>query len=254
MTNIEKFQELIDNSNNIVFFGGAGVSTASGIPDFRSTNGLFHQKINNEFTTEYMLSNTFYRRHKDLFFEFYKTEMCITDVEPCITHKKLAKLEQAGKLKAIITQNIDGLHQKAGSKKVIELHGTIHKNYCTHCGKEFSAEYVKNSKGIPVCDVCNNKEAIVKPWVTLYEEELHEGVFEEAESYVRNADLLIVAGTSLNVYPAASLLDYFSHERDENGKRNIVLLNRGDTGKHPAAKIVFNGDMNNVFKQIKIKE
>ena len=252
MTNIEKFQELINNSNNIVFFGGAGVSTASGIPDFRSPNGLFHQKINNKYTTEYMLSHSFYREHKDLFFEFYKTEMCITDVEPCITHKKLAKLEQTGKLKAVITQNIDGLHQKAGSKKVIELHGSVHKNYCTHCGKEFSAEYVRNSEGIPICDVCNDKGAVVKPWVTLYEEELHEGVFEEAESYVRKAELLIVAGTSLNVYPAASLLDYFSHERDENGKRNIVLLNRGDVGKYTDAKIVFNGDMNNVFKQIKI--
>lgn len=246
MTKIEQFQEMIDNSKNIVFFGGAGVSTASGIPDFRSATGLYSQNDKHKYPPEVMLSHTFYQNHTKEFFEFYKNEMCALGYEPCETHKKIAELEKAGKVKAVITQNIDGLHQKAGSKNVIELHGTIHKNKCIMCGKEFSAEYVKSSKGIPTCDECNCKEAIVKPCVTLYEEMLPEGAFEKAYYAIERADLLIIAGTSLNVYPAASLVDYFDRN---NGK--VVLINKGSTDKNTYADLVFDTDMNEVFSQIK---
>lgn len=247
MTNIEQFQEMINNSKNIVFFGGAGVSTASGIPDFRSPNGLYSQNSKHKYPPEEMLSHTFYQNHTKEFFEFYKTEMCALGYEPCETHKKIAELEKAGKVKAVITQNIDGLHQKAGSSNVIELHGTIHKNKCIICGKEFSAEYVKNYEGIPTCDECKCKEAIVKPCVTLYEEMLPEGVFESACYAIERADLLIIAGTSLNVYPAASLIDYFDRS---NGK--IVLINKGSTDKNTHADLIFGTDMNEVFSQIKV--
>lgn len=245
---IKQLQELIDRSNNIVFFGGAGVSTASGIPDFRSPNGLYSQQTNHKYSPEFMLSHTFYRDHTKEFFEYYKTEMCALGYEPCETHKKVAELEKAGKIKAVVTQNIDGLHQLAGSKNVIELHGTIHKNECIICGKEFDALFVKNSKDIPICTKCKCKEAIVKPCVTLYEESLPDGAFEAAEEAIKWADLLIIAGTSLNVYPAASLIDYFDHDRG-----HIVLINKGQTGRNTCADLVFDTDMNEVFKQIKVK-
>lgn len=247
MVEIEQFQKMIDNSKNIVCFGGAGVSTASGIPDFRSPNDLYSQKTNHKYSPEIMLSHTFYQNHTKEFFEFYKTEMCALGYEPCDTHKKIAELEKAGKVKAVITQNIDGLHQLAGSVNVIELHGTIHKNKCIICGKDFSAEFIKNSEGIPTCDECNCKEAIVKPCVTLYEEMLPEGAFEAAEDAVKRADLLIIAGTSLNVYPAASLIDYF-----DKSQGKIVLVNKGHTGRDACADLIFDMDMNEVFRQIKV--
>lgn len=247
MVEIEQFQKMIDNSKNIVFFGGAGVSTASGIPDFRSPNGLYSQKTNHKYSPEIMLSHTFYQNHTKEFFEFYKTEMCALGYEPCDTHKKIAELEKAGKVKAVITQNIDGLHQLAGSVNVIELHGTIHKNKCIICGKDFSAEFIKNSEGIPTCDECKCKEAIVKPCVTLYEEMLPEGAFEAAEDAIKRVDLLIIAGTSLNVYPAASLIDYF-----DKSQGKIVLVNKGHTGRDACADLIFDMDMNEVFRQIKV--
>lgn len=246
---IRQLQELINNSKNIVFFGGAGVSTASGIPDFRSPNGLYSQQTNHKYSPEFMLSHTFYQVYTEEFFEFYKTEMCALGYKPCETHKKVAELEEADKIKAVITQNIDGLHQLAGSKNVVELHGTIHKNKCILCGEEFNAEFIKNSNGIPTCTKCNCKEAIVKPCVTLYEESLPDGAFEAAEKAIKLADLLIIAGTSLNVYPAASLIDYFDHD---NGK--IVLINKGQTGRNACADLVLDTDMNEVFKQIKVNK
>ena len=241
-------ENCINTSKNIVFFGGAGVSTACGIPDFRSPNGLYSQKTNRKYSPEYMLSHTFYEQHTEEFFDFYRTEMCALGYEPCVTHKKLAELEKAGKLKAVITQNIDGLHQLAGSKTVIELHGTIHKNKCVNCGKEFTAEYIKNTTGIPICDECNDKYSIIKPCVTLYEEMLPEGAFESAEKYVRQADLLIIAGTSLAVYPAASLVDYF--DRD-NGK--IIVINKGATDRDTKADLIIDDDMNKVFERIVVQ-
>lgn len=246
---IKQLQEWIDSSNNIVFFGGAGVSTASGIPDFRSPNGLYSQQTNHKYSPEFMLSHTFYQDHTKEFFEFYKTEMCALGYEPCETHKKVAELEKYGKVKAVVTQNIDGLHQLAGSEKVIELHGTIHKNKCIICDKEFNAEFIKNSKGIPTCTECKCSEAIIKPCVTLYEESLPDGAFEAAEDAIKWADLLIIAGTSLNVYPAASLIDYFDHDRG-----HIVLINKGQTGRNTCADLVFDTDMNEVFKQIKVNK
>lgn len=246
---VKKLQEWIDNSKNIVFFGGAGVSTASGIPDFRSPNGLYSQQTNHKYSPEFMLSHTFYQDHTKEFFEFYKTEMCALGYEPCETHKKIAELEKAGKVRAVVTQNIDGLHQLAGSEKVIELHGTIHKNKCIICEKEFNAEFVKNSKGIPTCTKCKCSEAIVKPCVTLYEEMLPDGAFESAEDAIKRADLLIIAGTSLNVYPAASLIDYF-----DKSQGHVVLINKGNVGRNPYADLVFDTDMNEVFEQIKVNK
>lgn len=247
MQNISEFQQLVDKSKNIVFFGGAGVSTASGIPDFRSPNGLYSKQSNHKYPPEIMLSHDFYRDHTKEFFEFYKTDMCALGYEPCITHKKLAELEKSGKLKAIITQNIDGLHQKAGSTNVIELHGTIHKNYCTLCNKEFSAEYVYNSKGVPLCNECKDKDAIVKPFVTLYGEMLTEGVMGRSTKALGFADLLIIAGTSLNVYPAAGLINYFN---EDSG--NIVLINKGTTAMDSIADLHYDCDMNEVFEQLVI--
>lgn len=240
---IKQFQEMINESKNIVFFGGAGVSTASGIPDFRSENGLYNKDQGYNYPPEVMLSHTFYRNHTLEFFNFYRDKMCALGYKPNITHIKLAELERAGKLKAVITQNIDGLHQLAGSKKVIELHGTIHKNYCTCCRKAFTAQYIKESVGVPHCDQCIDDDAIIKPFVTLYEESLPKGAMESAINYIADADMLIVAGTSLNVYPAASLLDYFT------GKY-VVLINKGAVEKDTYANLVLNTDMTQVFDKI----
>lgn len=245
---IKDFQDMIDNSKYIVFFGGAGVSTASGIPDFRSPKGLYNRENNYKYEPEIMLSHSFFVEHTKEFFDFYRNEMCALGYEPCITHKKLAELEKNGRLKAVITQNIDGLHQIAGSKKVIELHGTIHSNKCMICGKEFNAEYMKKTEGVPICDKCKDDSAIIKPCVTLYEEELPYGAFESAVEEVEKADLLIIAGTSLTVYPAASLVDYFDKQ---NGK--IVLVNKGKVDKHITESVVdlaIDCDMNEVFDKI----
>ena len=200
---IEKLQEIIDKSNNIVFFGGAGVSTESGIPDFRSKDGLYHMKY--KFPPEEILSHSFFMDNPDEFYKFYKDKMNSLNVLPNVSHKFLAKLEKVGKLRAVITQNIDGLHTKAGSKNVLELHGTIYKNHCMECGREYSAEYVFGYDGVPKCE-CGG---IIKPDVVLYEEALDDFTVMQAINYIKQADTLIVAGTSLTVYPASGLIRYF---------------------------------------------
>ena len=234
---VEALKELIKNSNNIVFFGGAGVSTESGIPDFRSKDGLYNQKY--KYPPEEILSHTFFMNKTEEFYEFYREKLNSLKYEPNITHYKLAELEKGGKIKAIVTQNIDGLHQKAGSKKVLELHGSVLRNYCMKCHKFYDANFVFNSKGIPKCD-CGG---IVKPDVVLYEEGLNEQILEESIWAIQNADLMIVAGTSLTVYPASGLINYI------RGK-NLVLINRDATPYDNIANLVINDSLGNVFKNI----
>lgn len=234
---IQKFKELVNESNNIVFFGGAGVSTESGFPDFRSKDGLYNQQY--KYPPETILSHTFFMNKTDEFYKFYKAKMNCLKYKPNITHIKLAELENKGKLKAVITQNIDGLHQEAGSKIVYELHGSVLRNYCMNCNKFFDAEYVFNSESVPKCS-CG---AIVKPDVVLYEEGLNDNTFDGAISAIANADMLIVAGTSLTVQPASSLINYF------NGK-NLVLINRDTTPYNYKADLVINDGLGTVFKEI----
>ena len=234
---IQKFKQLVNDSNNIVFFGGAGVSTESGIPDFRSKDGLYNQKY--DYPPEEILSHTFFINYTDEFFKFYKDKMNSLKYEPNITHIKLAELEKKGKLKAIITQNIDGLHQKAGAKNVFELHGSVLRNYCMKCHKFYDAEYVFNSNGIPRC-TCGG---IIKPDVVLYEEGLNEEILRKSIIAINKADLLIVAGTSLTVYPASGLIDYFK------GK-NLVLINRDVTPFDNRADLVIHEALGKVFKEI----
>ena len=234
---MEELKEIINKSKSIVFFGGAGVSTESGIPDFRSKDGLYNQHY--KYPPEEILSHTFFMHHTEEFFEFYKDKMNSLKYEPNITHKKIAELEQDGKLKAIVTQNIDGLHQKAGSKKVLELHGSVYRNYCMKCGKFYSAEYVFNSKGVPHC-TCGG---IIKPDVVLYEESLNEEILEESIYQISHCDTLIVAGTSLTVYPASGLIRYY------NGN-NLILINRDTTPFDKIANVVINDSLGNVFKKI----
>ena len=235
--NVRKLKELVDGSDNIVFFGGAGVSTESGIPDFRSTGGLYHQEWN--YPPETILSHTFYESNPEEFFRFYRAKLLVTGVQPNAAHKKLAEWEQQGKLKAVITQNIDGLHQKAGSKKVYELHGSVLRNYCTRCRKFYSAEFIKNSTGVPQC-TCGG---IVKPDVVLYEESLDQNTIEKSVMAIYNADMLIVAGTSLTVYPAAGLINYYQ------GKR-LVLINRDETPYDSRADLVIHDSLGNVFSNL----
>ena len=234
---IEKFKTLVNESNNIVFFGGAGVSTESGIPDFRSKDGLYNQKY--KYPPEEILSHTFFMNNTEEFFKFYKEKMNSLKYEPNVTHIKLAELEKEGKLKAIVTQNIDGLHQKAGSKNVYELHGSVLRNYCMKCHKFYDAEYVFNSSGVPKCS-CGG---IIKPDVVLYEEALDEETLEKSVYAIANADLLIVAGTSLTVYPASGLINYF------RGK-NLVLINRDTTPFDNRADLVINESLGKVFEEI----
>ena len=234
---IQEFKQLVCKSNNIVIFGGAGVSTESGIPDFRSKDGLYNQKY--DYPPEEILSHTFFMKHTDEFYKFYKDKMNSLKYEPNITHFKLAELEKQGKLKAVITQNIDGLHQKAGSKNVYELHGSVLRNYCMKCHKFYDAEYVFNSSSVPKCS-CGG---IVKPDVVLYEEGLDEATLESSILAIRNADLLIVAGTSLTVYPASGLINYF------RGK-NLVLINRDTTPFDNRADLVINDGLGKVFGEI----
>ncbi|WP_097026671.1 NAD-dependent protein deacylase [Clostridium peptidivorans] len=225
----EKLKDIIKNSSNIVFFGGAGVSTESNIPDFRSSQGLYEIKNNYKYSPEVMLSHSFFKGHTEDFFQFYKEKMIYKGAKPNKAHYSLAKLEKLGKLKAVITQNIDGLHQEAGSKNVIELHGSVHRNYCIKCRKFFDLDYIINSnKIIPHCDECGS---IVKPDVVLYEESLNMDVINKAISYVRNAEVLIIGGTSLVVYPAASLVQYF------NGK-HLILINKTTTDYDNRASLV----------------
>ena len=234
---IEKLKEMINRSNNIVFFGGAGVSTESGIPDFRSKDGLYNQKY--KYPPEEILSHDFFIENIEEFYKFYKEKMNSLKYEPNITHKKLAMLEKQGKLKAIITQNIDGLHQKAGSKNVYELHGSIHRNYCQKCGKFYDAKYIFETSNIPLCS-CGG---IIKPDVVLYQEQLDEKVLEKSIKALEKADLLIIGGTSLTVYPASGLIRYF------RGK-NIVLINKDITTFDNRANLVINEKLGKIFEKI----
>ncbi|MBE6016346.1 MAG: NAD-dependent protein deacylase [Lachnospiraceae bacterium] len=235
---IELFKQWVGECKNIVFFGGAGVSTESNIPDFRSTDGLYNQQY--DYPPETILSHTFYVRNTAEFYRFYKDKMLILDAVPNAAHKKLAELEAAGKLKAVVTQNIDGLHQAAGSKVVYELHGSVHRNYCTKCGKFFGPEYIAKSDGVPRCDVCGGT---VKPDVVLYEEGLDDETVGGAISAISRADMLIIGGTSLVVYPAAGLINYYRGDK-------LVLINKSSTPVDSAADLVINDSIGKVFSSI----
>lgn len=236
--NISRLNDWIKESDNIVFFGGAGVSTESGIPDFRSVDGLYHQKY--DYPPETILSHSFYMKHTEEFYKFYRDKMLCLDKEPNAAHKKLAEWENKGKLKAIVTQNIDGLHQAAGSKNVLELHGSVHRNYCTKCHKFFDAEYVKAQQGVPKCDDCGG---IIKPDVVLYEEGLNEDTLESAVNYIGKADILIIGGTSLVVYPAAGLIDYYRGHK-------LVLVNKSSTSRDGQADLIISGPIGEVFSKL----
>lgn len=237
MKDLETMKQWVRESNRIVFFGGAGVSTESGIPDFRSVDGLYNQKF--EYPPEEIISHSFYKRDPSYFYRFYREKMMPLGFTPNVTHLKLAQWEREGKLIGIVTQNIDGLHQKAGSRKVYELHGSVLRNYCVKCGKFHTAEFVKNHPDIPRCD-CGG---IVKPDVVLYEESLNVKTMENAISAISNADLLIVAGTSLTVYPAAGLVNYYSGNR-------MVLINRDVTPYDNYASLVFHNSLGEIFSKI----
>ncbi|MCU6715134.1 NAD-dependent protein deacylase [Megasphaera butyrica] len=238
MTNVDKFIDMVQHSDNIVFFGGAGVSTESGIPDFRSVDGLYNQKY--KYPPETILSHSFYVSQPEEFYRFYRDKMLCLDAQPNAAHIKLAELEQAGKLKAIVTQNIDGLHQKAGSKNVLELHGSVHRNFCQRCHKFFDAEYMLHSDGVPKCDACGGP---IKPDVVLYEEGLDNDVIEQSLYYISHADMLIIGGTSLVVYPAAGLVRYY-------GGHKLVLINKSATDMDKSADLVINEPIGEVFSRI----
>lgn len=237
MTSLQQLKQWIQESSRAVFFGGAGVSTESGIPDFRSVDGLYHQKF--DYPPETIISHSFYERKPEYFFNFYREKMLPLGFMPNITHQVLARLEQEGHLAAVVTQNIDGLHQKAGSKNVFELHGSVLRNYCVKCHKFYPAETVRDAKGVPLCD-CGG---IIKPDVVLYEEPLNENVMAGAISAIRKADLLIVGGTSLTVYPAAGLLQYYRGSR-------LVLINRDETPYDSYADLVFHDSLGKIFAQL----
>ena len=237
---ISELQEIIDSHRSIVFFGGAGVSTESGIPDFRSQDGLYNQKY--KYPPETIISHSFFVRNTEEFYRFYKDKMLITDAEPNAAHKKLAEMEKAGKLTAVVTQNIDGLHQKAGSRVVYELHGSVHRNYCTKCGKFFDGDFIRSCEGVPRCDECGG---LVKPDVVLYEEGLDQNVINGAINAIRNADCLIIGGTSLVVYPAAGLIDYFSGDK-------LVLVNKSATSRDRMADLVISGPIGEVFSCLRV--
>ena len=240
MNSIEQLQKIVDESSNIVFFGGAGVSTESGIPDFRSVDGLYNQKY--DYPPEEILSHTFFEKHTDYFYRFYKDKLICLDALPNSAHLKLAELERAGKLSAVVTQNIDGLHQKAGSKCVYELHGSTLRNYCTGCGKFFGPEYIEKSSGVPYCDECGS---LVKPDVVLYEEGLDDKTVNAAVNAIANADCLIVAGTSLAVYPAAGFIRFFTGNK-------FVLINKAPTPADATADLVIHGKVGEVLSQINV--
>ena len=235
---VKQLKEIVDNTDNLVFFGGAGVSTESGIPDFRSTDGLYNMKY--KYPPETIVSHTFFVRRTEEFYEFYKDKMMALDAKPNKAHYKLAQWEKEGKCRAVVTQNIDGLHQMAGSKKLLELHGSIHRNYCTKCGKFFDAAYVKNSEGVPRCDACG---CLVKPDVVLYEEGLDSQTISDAVYAISHADVLIIGGTSLAVYPAAGMIDYFRGS-------HLVLINRSSTPRDSQADLVINDSIGEVFGQL----
>ena len=237
MENIEKLKQWISESSRIVFFGGAGVSTESGIPDFRSVDGLYSQKF--DYPPEQIISHSFFVRRPEYFYRFYREKMLPLGFEPNITHRVLAKWEREGKLAAVVTQNIDGLHQRAGSQRVYELHGSVLRNYCQKCGQFFSAEFIKNSVGVPKCG-CGGT---VKPDVVLYEEGLDRRTIEKAVAAIYSADLLIVAGTSLTVYPAAGLINYYRGNR-------LVLINRDETPYDRHADMVFHESLGRIFEKL----
>ncbi len=237
---VAKLQELIDGSENIVFFGGAGVSTESGIPDFRSVDGLYHQKY--DYPPETILSHTFYVSKPKEFFKFYRDKMVALDAKPNKAHLALAKLEEIGKLKAVVTQNIDGLHQAAGSQKVLELHGSVLRNYCEKCHQFYDIKAVIESEGVPTC-ACGGR---IKPDVVLYEEGLDQRTLQEAVKAISEADMLIIGGTSLAVYPAAGLIDYYQGHK-------LVLINKTPTPRDSMADLVVTGSIGEIFSQIKIE-
>lgn len=241
MSEIETLQKWIDESSRIVFFGGAGVSTESGVPDFRSVDGLYNQKY--DYPPEEILSHTFYRRKPEEFYRFYRDKMLYTDVVPNKAHLKLAELETAGKLSAVVTQNIDGLHQAAGSKKVYELHGSVLRNYCEECGKFFDMQYIVDSEGVPKCDKCGGP---IKPDVVLYEEGLDTNTMNGAFRAISEADMLIIGGTSLAVYPAAGLIDYYRGNK-------LVLINMSKTPMDGKADLVIYDKIGQVLSQIQVK-
>lgn len=231
---IKKLKEIIDGTDNLVFFGGAGVSTESGIPDFRSTDGLYSQKY--DFPPETIVSHTFFMKRNKDFFDFYKDKMMALDAKPNAAHYKLAEWEAQGKCRAVVTQNIDGLHQMAGSREVLELHGSVHRNYCTRCGEFYDLDYVVKCDGVPHCS-CGG---VIKPGVVLYEEGLDNRTLQKAVTYIRNADVLIIGGTSLVVYPAAGLIDYYRGNK-------LVLINKGATSRDSQADLVISDRIGEVL-------
>ncbi len=239
MNSVDQLKQWVKESDNIVFFGGAGVSTESGIPDFRSVDGLYNQKY--DYPPETILSHTFYMERTDEFFRFYRDKMLELDAKPNAAHLKLAELEKAGKLKAVITQNIDGLHQAAGSKTVLELHGSVHRNYCRKCGKLYNARQIKEMDGVPFCD-CGGQ---IKPDVVLYEEGLDSQTLEDSIYYINQADILIVGGTSLAVYPAAGLIDYYRGNK-------LVLVNKSATPMDRRANLLIQDSIGKVFSQLEV--
>ena len=234
---VRKLKDLVDGSDNIVFFGGAGVSTESGIPDFRSTGGLYHQQW--KYPPEVILSHTFYESNPEEFFRFYRAKMLAPDAKPNAAHRKLAAWEAAGKLKAVITQNIDGLHQAAGSSNVLELHGSVHRNHCEKCGKFYGLDYILSTEGVPRC-ACGG---IVKPDVVLYEEGLDPQTLEDSVRALADADMLIIGGTSLNVYPAAGLIRYYRGHK-------VVLINRSPVARDLAADLVITDPIGETLAQL----
>ena len=237
MSGLEQLNQWIAESNNIVFFGGAGVSTESGIPDFRSVDGLYNQQY--DYPPETIISHSFYRRNPKEFYRFYKSKMLFPRAKPNAAHLALAKLEQQGKLKAVITQNIDGLHQAAGSREVMELHGSVHRNYCTRCGKFHNLADILAMDGVPYCE-CGG---IIKPDVVLYEEGLDQDILSKSVYYIRHADVLIIGGTSLTVYPAAGLIDHYQGSK-------LVLINKTVTPMDARADLVIGGKIGEVFSQV----
>ena len=235
---IEQLSKILEESNNIVFFGGAGVSTSSGVPDFRSSNGLYSKKLNRNFTPEQAVSHSFFVRHPEEFFDFYKKNLIYPEAKPNGCHIALAKLEEMGKLKAVVTQNIDGLHQAAGSKVVYELHGSVLRNYCMKCMEFFDAEYILNADGVPRCDKCGGA---VKPDVVLYEEGLNDEILSNSIRAISEADTLIIGGTSLVVYPAAGLINYFKGNK-------LVLINKSELAADNKADLVIHDDIAAVMK------
>ena len=234
MGELEQLKKWVEESDNIVFFGGAGVSTESGIPDFRSVDGLYNQKYN--YPPETIISHSFYKRNPEEFYRFYKDRMLFTEAKPNDAHLVLAELEKQGKLRAVITQNIDGLHQAAGSKEVLELHGSVHRNYCTHCGKFYSLDEILAMDGVTYCE-CGG---MIKPDVVLYEEGLDQGILQKSVNYIRQADLMIIGGTSLVVYPAAGLVDYYKGNK-------LVVINKSVTPMDSKADLVVTGKIGEIF-------